>query len=120
MTQINARRTIYKGIPMRSRLEARVAAHFDLLGLAWEYEPCAFASDRGQYLPDFRITTRSGARWYVETKGPAIAGPELIQQQMEIIWASEPDARLFLVDTSEQWWLGWDGKWSRSGFGEAA
>lgn len=53
MTNFKARPTTYKGIEMRSRLEAGCATWLDEVGLGWEYEPQCFASDRGQYLPDF-------------------------------------------------------------------
>lgn len=44
--------TMYKGIQMRSRLEAKWAAMFDLLGWTWEYEPL----DLNGWIPDFAIT----------------------------------------------------------------
>lgn len=106
------RPTTYCGIRMRSRLEAKFAARYDALGLKWEYEPQAFASEHGEYLPDFRITSASGARWYVEVKGPPIADPGLLQTRMEIVWASEPNARLFLADSTGQWWTGIGGTWT--------
>lgn len=68
------RQTFYKGVKMRSRLEATAAALFDRFGAAWQYEPMCFASEAGQYLPDFRV---------------------------EIIWASEPGAGLFILDPVE-------------------
>ena len=43
--------TTYKGIRFRSRLEAKWAAFFDLLGWAWEYEPF----DLNGWIPDFVI-----------------------------------------------------------------
>lgn len=46
---IKAKPTLYKGIEFRSRLEARWAAFFDLLGWKWEYEPCDFDG----WYPDF-------------------------------------------------------------------
>lgn len=52
---IKARPTVYKGIRMRSRLEAGFATWLDENDFEWEYEPCAFATERGQYLPDFRL-----------------------------------------------------------------
>lgn len=55
MTQFKARPTVYKGIQMRSRLEAGFAAWLDSEGLAWTYEPFAVADGSGQYLPDFLI-----------------------------------------------------------------
>lgn len=42
--------TKYNGVQFRSRLEARWAAMFDLLGRAWEYEPIDLAG----WIPDFR------------------------------------------------------------------
>lgn len=46
---INAIPTIYKGIRFRSRLEAKWAVMFDLLGWQWQYEPI----DLNGYTPDF-------------------------------------------------------------------
>jgi hypothetical protein len=43
--------TTYRGRRYRSRLEARWAAFFDLLGWHHEYEPC----DLGSWSPDFAI-----------------------------------------------------------------
>lgn len=54
MTNFTPRTTVYKGITMRSRLEAGFAMWLDEQKVKWEYEPCAFGSEAGQYLPDFR------------------------------------------------------------------
>jgi hypothetical protein len=43
--------TVYKGVCFRSRLEARWAVFFDLLGWPWQYEPLQL----GRYLPDFAL-----------------------------------------------------------------
>lgn len=43
--------TAYGGVNFRSRLEARWAAMFDLLGWRWEYEPL----DLDGYIPDFLV-----------------------------------------------------------------
>lgn len=49
--------TKYKGYQFRSRLEARWAGFFDLMGVSWEYEPEGFMLPSGrQYLPDFRLS----------------------------------------------------------------
>jgi len=45
--------TRYSGVQFRSRLEARWAALFDLLGFKWHYEMEAFSLPCGAYLPDF-------------------------------------------------------------------
>jgi hypothetical protein len=44
----------YAGIKFRSRLEARWAYYFDLIGLPWKYEPEGYALSAGNYLPDFK------------------------------------------------------------------
>ncbi len=49
---MNAIPTKYAGVQFRSRLEARWAAFFDLLGWRWEYEPIDLAG----YIPDFIVT----------------------------------------------------------------
>jgi hypothetical protein len=109
MTEIKARPTMYKGIQMRSRLEADYAAALDAKGAAWEYEPTCFASDSGQWLPDFRIDEPGGVT-YVELK-PAylldrqdnedmrmnVDRIDTFLQRMEIAWHSEPDAWLELI-----------------------
>jgi hypothetical protein len=46
--------TRYAGVQFRSRLEARWAAMFDLLGWQWDYEPIDLAG----YIPDFIISRR--------------------------------------------------------------
>lgn len=43
--------TMFKGVLMRSRTEARWAAFFDYVGWDWEYEPF----DLEGYIPDFAI-----------------------------------------------------------------
>lgn len=104
---IRARQTIYRGIPMRSRLEARAAQTFDSAGFTWEYEPQCFADETGQYLPDFaligdkiwpRIRDRT---MYVEVKPQhQFTDSDLLLQIMrrtEIIWSSEPRAVLVIL-----------------------
>lgn len=106
---------------MRSRLEADFARYLDSddddrggwlcidEGDRWEYEPVCFASQEGQYLPDFRITGSAYgyADRYIEVKPPVAAyddSPdfsadpvELFLKRLEIIWESDPRAELYLV-----------------------
>lgn len=120
MTQLKARPTTYKGVEMRSRLEAGFAAWLDGHKVEWEYEPRAFASGAGQYLPDFRVQgvldvrSRSERPAYVEVK-PRQPDPgsltdaircqaddpmsqmAAIARKMAVIWESEPDALLLLA-----------------------
>lgn len=107
---LKARPTVYKGIRMRSRLEAGYAAWLDEIGFRWDYEPCAFSDETGrQYLPDFRIHDvwvlgrPAPATVYVEVK-PAgwadnldnLPAYMVLLQAMPIILGSEPDAILLL------------------------
>ena len=101
------RPTLYKGVWMRSRLEAdfaqRVLDHGIRPGEFWKYEPCCFASERGQYLPDFGFITANSRTIYWEVKpfalwqqGPTDSIFELVSK-MTIVWDSEPAAALMLV-----------------------
>lgn len=106
MKTIKARPTTYKGIQMRSRLEADYAAALDRDGEKWEYEPTCFAGPDGQWLPDFRIGHDS---IYTELKPAHLIAWDTreplgvyeridkILQQMTVTWLSEPEATLRLV-----------------------
>lgn len=96
LNHLAARPTTYKGIRMRSRLEALYAASIDGYPAAWSYEPRCFANETGQYLPDFVL------RWtldeptdveYVEIK-PTRAQAEAAVERMRIILDSEPESML--------------------------
>jgi hypothetical protein len=90
--QFRPRATVYKGVRMRSRLEASVAAFLDREDLPWTYEPSAFADERGQYLPDFRVGGLTvELPLYVDVKGRALDDDELAAtfDLMATIWASE-------------------------------
>ena len=102
---IPARPTVYKGIQMRSRLEADYASALDRDSVDWGYEPTCFAGPGGQWLPDFRIGTST----YVEVKSAHLIvwdtrelddvyeRIDKILHQMTIAWLSEPKAHLQLV-----------------------
>ena len=53
---IKSHETGYSGVTFRSRLEARWAAMFDLIGWQWEYEPV----DLIGWTPDFRVSFPCG------------------------------------------------------------
>lgn len=98
---IEARPTTYRGIPMRSRLEARFAAFLDDMGYVWEYEPRAFASQAGQYLPDFWVSGTDGrgtrfSGWCVEVR-PTIEKALEVLPRMQIVWDSNPEVRLVAI-----------------------
>lgn len=65
--------TIYNGYRFRSRLEARWAVAFDVMGLNYEYEHegYEFIEDNGNkifYLPDFHVTLEDGRKMFIEVK----------------------------------------------------
>lgn len=100
MTNFKARKTTYKGIEMRSRLEAGFAQWLDWWNLEWQYEPCAYASPNGQYLPDFLVTNSTldahVVRLLFEVKPAPFDDLELIGRQADIVWAT-PGAAAALV-----------------------
>lgn len=105
-TTWKARPTTYRGIQMRSRLEARVAAWFDSRPDEWgewEYEPRAFGGQRGQYLPDFAWPTMRPPS-YIEVKPTTELGMPVLGR-MEIILESEPAATLMVMVPGAGVWL---------------
>lgn len=99
-----ARPTIYKGIEMRSRLEARFAAWMDRNEWEWAYEPECFATEEGQYLPDFEILSPTPAV-FVDPWMPQDGGPPDIEglQEPGERWFIEVKPTLILHQTEESW-----------------
>lgn len=67
--------TVLRARRYRSRLEAKWAAFFDLLGWASEYEPL----DCDGWIPDFALTTKTGFT-LVEVKPVTLPGPEIFEK----------------------------------------
>lgn len=98
------RQTLYRGIRMRSRLEADFAMRYldDPLAVTvpWEYEPLCFAGrlrdgEPGQYLPDFRSDVGSYHIYYeVKPRSTDAATWADVASHMEIVWQAESDAAL--------------------------
>lgn len=95
------RPTLYRGIWMRSRLEAWFAGWLDRQNFIWKYEPDCFAAPSGQYVPDFRVSDHAPKDWleregsaslYVEIKPAANMADPL--ELAHIIWESKPTAHL--------------------------
>jgi hypothetical protein len=74
--------TRYKGYRFRSRLEARWAVFFDLLGIAWEYEPEGFRMGSVCYLPDFRLSLP--VKWLVPGLLPRLESVAAEQVWLEV------------------------------------
>lgn len=100
--RIPARPTTYRGVPMRSRLEASFAAGLDDIETPWTYEPRAFASQAGQYLPDFDVSA-NGVSAYIEVR-PTLEAALSALERMQIIWESEPQALLLVVWPDDGEW----------------
>lgn len=109
---LQARPTLYKGIQMRSRMEAGFASWLDRNHLRWDYEPKAFGGPAGQYLPDFLIWGLAVVdvehaplifRAYVEVKPDSVMEQDHchIADRMRIIHGSEPQAVLLVVTEQE-------------------
>lgn len=126
---IPARPTLYNGIQMRSRLEAGFAAWLDRYKFTWQYEPQTFATERGQYLPDFHIDelTILADTWpceldiYVEVKPDALVDQATIAAQFGILNASLTTAspyRIHAIVVTELRTLYWAGPNSEVLFAE--
>ena len=90
-----ARPTVYKGIQMRSRLEARWAAELDAWGVEWLYEPRAYADENGQYLPDFEVHNE-GKTFFVEVK-PTETAAEAAPSRIAPLFSSLPKALVWVI-----------------------
>lgn len=95
-TQRRGIETPYAGHVFRSRLEARWAAFFDLMGWRWTYEPI----DLDGYIPDFILDFK--APLLVEVK-PAIVLPDLEEYTAKID-ASGWRGEALLVGSSPLLW----------------
>lgn len=87
----------YRGVAMRSQLEADFAKHLDNTGLRdWQYEPQTFRGERDPgYIPDFTVTL-NGRACYYEVK-PTLAEVRAASHRMEVVWETDPDAILVVV-----------------------
>lgn len=103
---LRARPTMYRGIAMRSRLEATFAAEMDEAGAVWVYEPRAYANARGQYLPDFQVLEYDGRAMpqpmFFEVRPTVELGMQALER-MAIIWDSEPTAELYVAVPRHCW-----------------
>lgn len=98
---INAKPITYRGIAMRSKLEAEFAWYLDECEFTWEYEPRIFGPVGEGYMPDFYIQ-ENGDRCYVEVK-PTLERANAAKDRMKVIWKSDPDAILIMV-SGDGWW----------------
>lgn len=98
---MKARQTTYKGIKMRSRLEASFAAHIDGL-CTWAYEPRCYADETGQYLPDFHCQWTHEDHTFIEVK-PRWSDVHAAAKSMEPVLSSMPGAHLAVYIPTGNW-----------------
>lgn len=74
--------TLYRGVFMRSRLEARWARYLDGLDIQWQYEPRVFNLGKSGYLPDFFLPYVWGGLYMeVKPQGGALWKPRLFAEK---------------------------------------
>lgn len=107
MEHINSIETIYNGYRFRSRLEARWAVFFDVLGIKYVYEPQGYTMKYGiRYLPDFELlniyrrdcdsTGYKNTPLFVEVKGAYNESQISIEDKIKIEnFAKERDIIVF-------------------------
>jgi len=93
LTTLKARPTVYNGVQMRSRLEARAAYFLDEVGVAWQYEPRAYKDGPEEYLPDFQIAPRT----FIEVKPANLDHTEAVSLAIAVLGAARPDFHLWVL-----------------------
>ena len=107
---IESKETVYRGVTMRSRLEADFARHLDSLGLDWVYEPAIYGPKGSGYLPDFRVDREDGPHFF-EVK-PTLYEVPMAKRRMLVILRSHPNATLIVVCAQNSMWFAYeDGEW---------
>lgn len=87
---IKAIETIYNGYRFRSRLEARWAVFFDVLGIKYEYEPEGYQLENGEcYLPDFWLPEFQVFVEVKHTHGNSAKAEELAKGLKKPVWFAE-------------------------------
>lgn len=96
--EIEAKPTLYANVVFRSKLEATWARFFDVIGIAWEYEPCQMDG----WWPDFLLD----GWWLAEVKPmPVVEGSDVLRTPFAkairpfdtVLLGDKPTAALGLV-----------------------
>jgi hypothetical protein len=89
------KKTIYKKIEFKSKLESRFARFLDRLNIQWEYEPTLFLLQDGTYYkPDFYLPE---LKTWVEVKGLILEHNEKICMD----FAKENNTEILLISEGE-------------------
>lgn len=90
--------TYYKGIKMRSKLEAKFAVFLDALKINWMYEPKSFVLSNGiTYIPDFYLPELNT---WVEVKGKI----EEHNKKVSSLFTSENKQELLIISNNKGLW----------------
>ncbi len=98
MRTIKAKPTEYRGVRMRSRLEAKWAAFFDEIGWDWMYEPV----DLDGYIPDFLIKGSNDRPGLLVEVKPTMALPGLYPEAQK--GPTSAGWRGDAIIAPEHWW----------------
>lgn len=118
---IDPKRTEYRGVTMRSRLEADFARYLDRQGIVWRYEPAIYGAPGQGYLPDFQLLREDGHH-FVEVK-PTLQEVAAAKRRMAVIWGTHPDAVLivacaessrFFAAVAGGEWVTWLDRWDHA------
>ena len=118
---IDPKRTEYRGVTMRSRLEADFAHHLDAKRIVWRYEPAVYGPVGQGYLPDFQLLRDDGPH-FVEVK-PTLREVPLAKERMAVIWQTHPDAVLIVACAQDSRyfasvaggeWITWVERWDHA------
>lgn len=82
--------TVYRGVRLKSRLEADATFLLDRLDLSWEYEPQSFLLPNGtHYMPDFWVPA---IKLWVECRGyESPHGEDQIKGFTRLVQGNEPE-----------------------------
>lgn len=79
--------TIYQQHKFRSRIEARWAVFYDVLGIKWEYEKEGYSLPSGWYLPDFWLPDQE---YWIEIKGKEPTEDEKLKCAELVAYSKKP------------------------------
>lgn len=96
MNTMQALPSVYRGVHFRSRLEARWAIYFDLIGCKWQYEPEGYDLPSGNYCPDFWCEDN----FFAEVKPTIEEAPEAIVKLVDLVGLSGHGAFLLTGNPS--------------------
>jgi len=93
------KKTMYKGIEMRSKLESKIAFFLDTLNIKWEYEPKTLLLSNGiMYKPDFYL---SDLNTWLEVKGVI----EEHNKELSRLFVKDNGAELILLSNKDVLWF---------------